>query len=176
MNDLRAMAGRVRNGDAEAAGQLRRELADAMGYMVRRALRGRRVRSPFARRVLAEVAAAGAACPGDDAAKRDELIDQITSRLCEDVFRNLCSDSESHHQSALLLAGGRTDKEPDDMAEKPVLQLSNSKPQNEAFEIKAEARELDRCTRSTLPPPLPPRRKKSSTPLAITNISCTAQE
>ena len=88
-----------------------------MGYMVRRALRGRRVRSPFARRVLAEVAAAGPAGPGQDLAKRDELIDQITSRICEDVLRNLCSDSESHQLSALLLAAGRTDEERDNRAE-----------------------------------------------------------
>jgi hypothetical protein len=97
VNELKALTSRVRSGDPAAAAALRRDLEDAMLYMVRHALRGRRVRSPLGRRVLAELAEADPTGQGQDPARREELIDQITRRLCDDVFQKLCAGADDSH-------------------------------------------------------------------------------
>jgi hypothetical protein len=103
VNELKALTSRVRSGDPDAAAALRRDLEDAMLYMVRHALRGRRVRSALGRRVLAELAEAD---PTGDPAHREELIDQITRRLCDDVFQKLCAGADDcHHLTEAILAG-----------------------------------------------------------------------
>jgi hypothetical protein len=97
VNELKALTSRVRSGDPAAAAALRRDLEDAMLYMVRHALRGRRVRSALGRRVLAELAEADPTGQGHDPARREELIEQITRRLCDDVFQKLCGGADDDH-------------------------------------------------------------------------------
>jgi hypothetical protein len=118
VNELKALTSRVRSGDPAAAAALRRDLEDAMLYMVRHALRGRRVRSALGRRVLAELAEADPTGQGHDPARREELIDQITRRLCDDVFQKLCAGADdSHHLAGAFLAGSSGRSKHDRLAE-----------------------------------------------------------
>jgi hypothetical protein len=118
VNELKALTSRVRSGDPAAAAALRRDLEDAMIYMVRHALRGRRVRSALGRRVLAELAEADPTGQGHDPAHREELIDQITRRLCDDVFQKLCAGADDgHHLTGAFLAGSPGRNKHDRLAE-----------------------------------------------------------
>ena len=110
MNELKALTSRVRSGDPDAAAALRRDLEDAMLYMVRHALRGRRVRSALGRRVLAELAEADHTGQGHDPARREELIDEITRRLCDDVFQKLCAGADDLHPFATAILAGKPER------------------------------------------------------------------